>query len=123
MCKWLEVSHSGFYDSKSRPESETAKRRETLKIKIGALFEGNNGEYGYRRLHQALLHRLELDRLPQRRQDQPRAGLAIAACFVCGRRDSAGPRSKETPGRNGLAAVVMSRPDAAGRGCRRAPRR
>jgi hypothetical protein len=23
MCKWLEVSRSGFYDWKSRPESET----------------------------------------------------------------------------------------------------
>ena len=55
MCKWLEVSRSGFYDWKSRPESETAKRREILKIKVGALFEANNGEYGYRRLHQALL--------------------------------------------------------------------
>ena len=55
MCKWLEVSRSGFYDWKSRPESETAKRRELLKIKVGALFEANNGEYGYRRLHAALL--------------------------------------------------------------------
>ena len=26
-----------------------------LKIKVGALFEANNGEYGYRRLHRALL--------------------------------------------------------------------
>jgi hypothetical protein len=25
-----------------------------LKIKVGALFEANNGEYGYRRRHQAL---------------------------------------------------------------------
>ena len=55
MCKWLEVSRSGFYDWKSRPESETAKRREILKLKVGALFEANNGEYGYRRLHAALL--------------------------------------------------------------------
>ena len=55
MCKWLEISRSGFYDWKSRPESATAKRREILKIKVEALFEANNGEYGYRRLHQALL--------------------------------------------------------------------
>jgi transposase InsO family protein len=54
MCKWLEVSRSGFYDWRSRPESETAKRRELLKIKVKALFEANNGEYGYRRLHAAL---------------------------------------------------------------------
>jgi putative transposase len=55
MCKWFEVSRSGFYDWRSRPESETARRRKILKIKIGALFEANNGEYGYRRLHAALL--------------------------------------------------------------------
>ena len=55
MCKWLEVSRSGFYDWKTRPESATAKRRELLKIKIKALFEANNEEYGYRRMHQALV--------------------------------------------------------------------
>ena len=55
MCKWLEVSRSGLYDWKSRAESETVKRRELLKIKVKALFEANNGEYGYRRLHRALL--------------------------------------------------------------------
>ena len=55
MCKWLEVSRSGFYDWRSRPESETAKRRELLKIKIKALFEANNEEYGYRRIHAALV--------------------------------------------------------------------
>ena len=54
MCKWLEVSRSGFYDWKSRPKSATTKRRELLKIKVKALFEVNNGEYGYRRVHAAL---------------------------------------------------------------------
>jgi len=55
MCRWLEVSRSGYYDWKTRPESETTKRREILKIKIKALFEANNEEYGYRRMHQALV--------------------------------------------------------------------
>lgn len=54
MCRWLEVSRSGYYDWKTRPESATTKRRELLKIKIKALFEANNEEYGYRRMHQAL---------------------------------------------------------------------
>jgi transposase InsO family protein len=54
MCSWLEVSRSGFYDWKSRPKSVTAERRELLKIKVKALFEANNGEYGYRRVHAAL---------------------------------------------------------------------
>ncbi len=55
MCEWLGVSKSGFYDWRERPESETAQRRELLKIKIKALFDANNEEYGYRRMHQALV--------------------------------------------------------------------
>jgi putative transposase len=55
MCEWLGVSKSGYYDWKLRPESATAKRRALLKIKIKALFEANNEEYGYRRMHQALV--------------------------------------------------------------------
>jgi putative transposase len=55
MCEWLEVSKSGFYEWRKRPESEAAQRRELLKIKIKALFEANNEEYGYRRIHAALV--------------------------------------------------------------------
>jgi putative transposase len=55
MCEWLGVSKSGFYDWRTRPESETAQRRELLKVKIKALFEANNAEYGYRRIHAALV--------------------------------------------------------------------
>jgi len=60
MCKWLEVSRSGFYDWRSRPESATARRRELLKVKIKALFDANNSEYGYRRLHAVLARGGEL---------------------------------------------------------------
>jgi putative transposase len=55
MCAWLDVSRSGFYDWRSRPKSATTKRRELLKIKIKALFEANNAEYGYRRIHAVLV--------------------------------------------------------------------
>jgi len=55
MCGWLEVSKSGFYEWRNRPESETARRRELLEIRIKALFEANNAEYGYRRIHAALV--------------------------------------------------------------------
>jgi putative transposase len=55
MCEWLGVSKSGYYDWRSRPPSAAAKRRELLKIKIRALFEANNEEYGYRRMHAALV--------------------------------------------------------------------
>ena len=55
LCEWLEVSKSGYYDWRSRPQSAAAKRRETLELKIKALFEANNAEYGYRRIHAALV--------------------------------------------------------------------
>jgi putative transposase len=53
-CEWLEVSKSGYYEWRSRPQSTASKRRELLKLKIKALFDANNGEYGYRRIHAAL---------------------------------------------------------------------
>jgi putative transposase len=55
MCTWLGVSKSGFYEWRTRPQSPTAARRELLEVKIKALFEANDGTYGYRRLHAALL--------------------------------------------------------------------
>jgi transposase InsO family protein len=55
MCEWLGVSKSGYYEWRSRPQSETEKRREILKLKIKALFEFNNEEYGYRRIHAELV--------------------------------------------------------------------
>ena len=32
MCDWLEVSKSGFYEWRSRPQSATARRREELAL-------------------------------------------------------------------------------------------
>ena len=55
MCEWLGVSKSGYYEWRSRPQSETGKRREILKLKIKALFDANNEEYGYRRIHAELV--------------------------------------------------------------------
>ena len=55
MCGWLGVSKSGYYEWRSRPQSAAARRRELLKIKITALFEANDGTYGYRRMHAALV--------------------------------------------------------------------
>jgi putative transposase len=54
MCRWLGVSKSGYYDWLARPQSAAAERRELLKARIRALFEANNEEYGYRRMHRAL---------------------------------------------------------------------
>jgi transposase InsO family protein len=55
MCEWLGASKSGYYEWRSRPQSAAGKRRELLKIKIKALFEANNEEYGYRRMRQVLV--------------------------------------------------------------------
>jgi putative transposase len=55
MCRWLGVSKSGYYDWRSRRPSAAARRREILKLKIAALFAANDGAYGYRRLHAALV--------------------------------------------------------------------
>jgi putative transposase len=55
MCGWLRVSKSGYYEWRMRPRSAAAERRELLKIKIKALFDFNNEEYGYRRMHQVLV--------------------------------------------------------------------
>jgi transposase InsO family protein len=50
MCAWLEVSKSGYYEWRSRPESATAKRREELKLLIRKAFDDSDGTYGYRRV-------------------------------------------------------------------------
>jgi putative transposase len=54
MCAWLEVSKSGFYDWRSRPESATAKRREKLRLLIRRIFDDSDGTYGYRRIAEQL---------------------------------------------------------------------
>ena len=55
MCRWLQVSRSGYYEWLHRPASATAQRRELLKGKIQALFDASDGSYGYRRLHAELV--------------------------------------------------------------------
>jgi len=51
MCEWLNVSRSGFYEWRSRPESATAHRREELKALVQHFFDASDGTYGYRRIH------------------------------------------------------------------------
>jgi transposase InsO family protein len=54
MCRWLEVSKSGFYDWKSRPESSTAERRKKLALIIKRIFDDSDSTYGYRRIAEQL---------------------------------------------------------------------
>jgi hypothetical protein len=46
MCRWLEVSRSGYYEWRNRPPSATAQRRDLLKIE--APLEASDGTYGLR---------------------------------------------------------------------------
>lgn len=50
-CRWLEVSASGFYNWRSRPQSATSKRRDSLAQQIRVFFDASHGTYGYRRIH------------------------------------------------------------------------
>ena len=51
MCRWMEVSRSGFYEWRNAPESATAKRRAGLALIIRKSFDDSNETYGYRRVH------------------------------------------------------------------------
>ena len=55
MCLWLDVSTSGFYHWRGRPQSATSARRETLLVGIRHFFEASDGTYGYRRIHADLV--------------------------------------------------------------------
>ena len=55
MCRWLEVSRSGFYEWRSAPESATARRRAELALYVRKSFDDSDGTYGYRRVHTDLV--------------------------------------------------------------------
>lgn len=55
MRRLLEVSRSGFYEWRNRPESATALRREELKLIISKSFADSDQTYGYRRVHADLV--------------------------------------------------------------------
>jgi transposase InsO family protein len=50
MCAWLEVSKSGFYEWRSRPESATAGRRNRLALIVRKISGVSDSTYGYRRI-------------------------------------------------------------------------
>lgn len=51
MCWMLDVSKSGYYEWRGRPDSATTRRREELKTLIREAFDISNGTYGHRRIH------------------------------------------------------------------------
>jgi hypothetical protein len=50
----LDVSRSGYYGWRSRPESATSQRREELKLLIEKAFDMPDGTYGHRRIQDQL---------------------------------------------------------------------
>lgn len=54
MCEWLEVSTSGYYEWRDRPQSATAARRDYLQMLIKRVFADSDETYGYRRIHAQL---------------------------------------------------------------------
>lgn len=51
MCRWLQVSTSGFYNWKSRAVSAAAARRAELAERVKGFFDDSKQRYGYRRIH------------------------------------------------------------------------
>ena len=58
MCIWMEVSRSGFYGWRDKPESATAKRRGILALYVKKSFGDSDDTYGYRRVHADLVFTL-----------------------------------------------------------------
>jgi len=54
MCHVLEVSTSGYYDYRKRPQSEHAVTDEALKAEVRRIHEESHGVYGSPRIHGAL---------------------------------------------------------------------
>src|SRR4030088_1141253 len=49
MCLWSDVSRSGFYEWRDRPDSATLQRREELALLVLDIFDDSDETYGYRR--------------------------------------------------------------------------
>ena len=54
MCRALKVSRSGFYAAERRRPSARARRRESLRKVIAAVYETSRGTYGSPRIYQEL---------------------------------------------------------------------
>src|SRR5260221_828447 len=50
MCRWMEVSRSGFYEWRDKPESATAERRGLLALIVRRSFDESDGTSGYGRV-------------------------------------------------------------------------
>ena len=59
LCRALQVSPSGYYAWRRRPESAHAQRDQRLKVLVRASFEASKQRYGSPRIHEDLLEQKE----------------------------------------------------------------
>ena len=57
MCAWLEVSRSGFYEWRDRPDSATTERRAHLTTLVEGIHNEFDQRYGYRKIRIELGYR------------------------------------------------------------------
>jgi putative transposase len=62
LCRVLEVSASGFYAWRARPESTRAQKDRELRAEIAAVHSRSRGTYGSPRIHAELHHRHQTSR-------------------------------------------------------------
>ena len=82
MCRWLEVSTSGFYDHCNTVESDRDRRRTKISDHVQAAFELGRGAYGVRRVHRVLSasHDLEVVSCSEKLVRSIMAELGLRAC-------------------------------------------
>jgi transposase InsO family protein len=59
LCRWLDVTPSGFYAWQVRPESTHAREDRRLKVLVRASFEASKQRYGSPRIHEDLIEQDE----------------------------------------------------------------
>ena len=59
LCRWLDVTRSGFYAWRARPESTHAREDRRLTVLVRASFEASKQRYGSPRVHEDLLEQEE----------------------------------------------------------------
>jgi transposase InsO family protein len=59
LCRWLDVTRSGFYAWQTRPESAHAQRDRQLKVLVRASFAASKQRYGSPRIHEDLIEQKE----------------------------------------------------------------
>lgn len=78
MCRWLQVSRSGFYEWASRLPSAAERRRARVAAMVAAVFEHSRGTYGARRIAATLARSGET--VGVRLVAKVMATLGLAAC-------------------------------------------